>query len=90
MPRKPHIDGGLDREAFDKARGLFTKRAGFMPDTAVHALAAEVITRLERRGSAVTEQLPPDADIEALCDALVSARDEAAAERKHPTPPMSS
>jgi MerR family transcriptional regulator, light-induced transcriptional regulator len=80
MPRKPHIDGGLDREAFDKARGLFTKRAGLMPDTAVHALAAEVITRLERKGNTVAEQLPPDADIEALCDALVSPRDEAAAE----------
>ncbi|MFY8145887.1 MAG: cobalamin B12-binding domain-containing protein, partial [Rhodobacter sp.] len=80
MPRKPHGDGGLDREAFDKARGLFTKRAGFMPDTAVHALAAEVITRLERRGSAVAERLPPDADIDALCDALVCPREEAAAD----------
>jgi len=80
MPRKPQGDGGLDREAFDKARGLFTKRAGFMPDTAVHALAAEVITRLERRGSAAVERLPPDADIEALCDALVSPREEAAAD----------
>ena len=80
MPRKPHGDGGLDREAFDKARGLFTKRAGFMPDTAVHALAAEVITRLERRGSAAGERLPPDADIDALCDALVSPREEAAAD----------
>ena len=55
MPRKPHSDGGLDREAFDKARGLFTKRAGLMPDTAVHALAAEVITRLERKGTTVAE-----------------------------------
>ena len=80
MPRKPQGDGGLDREAFDKARGLFTKRAGFMPDTAVHALAAEVITRLERRGSAAVERLPPDADIDALCDALVSSREEAAAD----------
>lgn len=80
MPRKPQGDGGLDREAFDKARGLFTKRAGFMPDTAVHALAAEVITRLERRGSAAGERLPPDADIDALCDALVSPREEAAAD----------
>lgn len=80
MPRKPHGDGGLDREAFDKARGLFTKRAGFMPDTAVHALAAEVITRLERRGSAAAERLPPEADIDALCDALVSPREEAAAD----------
>lgn len=80
MPQKPHADGGLDREAFDKARGLFTKRGGVMPDTAVHALAAEVITRLERRGPAAAERVPPDAEVDALCDALVSTRDEAAAE----------
>jgi methanogenic corrinoid protein MtbC1 len=80
MLRKPHTDGGLDREAFDKARGLFTKRAGVMPDTAVHALAAEVITRLERKGPAAAERAPPEADIDALCDALVSPRDDAAAE----------
>jgi methanogenic corrinoid protein MtbC1 len=78
MAPKPDTDGGLDREAFDKARGLFTKRAGLMPDTAVHALAAEVITRLERKGS--VERLPPEADVEALCDALISPREEAAAE----------
>ncbi len=80
MSAKPHINGGLDREAFEKARGLFIRREGVLPETAVHALAAEVITRLERRGSAVQEALPPDADIEALCDALVSPDDERAAD----------
>ncbi len=59
---------------------MFTKRDGVLPETAVHALAAEVITRLERRGGTAAEQAPPDADIEALCDALVSPYDEAAAD----------
>ncbi len=80
MFEKPRNDRGLDLEAFEKARGLFSKRPGVLADTAVHALAAEVITRLERRGLATAEMLPPDADIEALCDALVSPQDEAAAD----------
>jgi len=80
MHRKLQAAGGLDTEAFEKARGLFTQRPNRMPDTAVHALAAEVITRLERRGSTAAESLPPDVEIDALCDALVSPREEAAAE----------
>ena len=80
MTRLQHGADGLDIEAFEKARGLFTRRAGSLPDTAVHALAAEVITRLERRGAASTEALPPDADIESLCDALVSPHEEAPAD----------
>ena len=80
MSRKPHAVGGLDQEAFEKARGLFSKRAGVLPDTAVHALAAEVITRLERRGAVTPELLPPDEEIDALCDALVSPREDAGAE----------
>ncbi len=80
MSGKPHLNGGLDREAFEKARGLFSRRAGVLPETAVHALAAEVITRLERRGVAASEPSPPEAEIEALCDALVSVDDEAAAD----------
>jgi MerR family transcriptional regulator, light-induced transcriptional regulator len=80
MAQQLHVNGGLDREAFEKARGLFTKRDGVLPETAVHALAAEVITRLERRGGTAAEQAPPDADIDELCDALVSPYDEAAAD----------
>jgi MerR family transcriptional regulator, light-induced transcriptional regulator len=80
MSRKPHDAGGLDLEAFEKARGLFTRGAGVLPDTAVHALAAEVITRLERRGASGPERLPPQSEIEALCDALVSPREDAAAD----------
>ena len=80
MSRKPHDAGGLDREAFEKARGLFSRRDGALIDPAVHALAAEVITRLERRGSAHAETPPPATEIGALCDALVSPRDDAAAD----------
>ena len=80
MARKADGNGSLDLEAFQKARVLFDRRAGVLPETAVHALAAEVIARLERRGLADHEALPPDAQIEALCDALLSPRDEAAAE----------
>ena len=80
MSGKPHLNGGLDREAFEKARGLFSRRAGVLPETAVHALAAEVITRLERRGVAASEPNPPEAEVEMLCDALVSVDDEAAAD----------
>lgn len=80
MSQQLHSNGGLDREAFEKARGLFTRREGVLPQTAVHALAAEVITRLERRGTTATETAPPDADIDALCDALVSPDDERSAD----------
>jgi methanogenic corrinoid protein MtbC1 len=80
MSRKPDVDGGLDREAFERARELFTMRTGALPDTAVHALAAEVITRLERRSANLPDAPPPEADIDALCDALVSPRDDAAAD----------
>ncbi len=80
MSRRLEEAGGLDLEAFEKARGLFDRRAGALPETAVHALAAEVIARLERRGATSPESLPPSADIEDLCDALLSPREEAAAE----------
>lgn len=80
MSRKPDGNGSLDLEAFARARVLFDQRAGLLPQTAVHALAAEVISRLERRGLAGQEALPPPSQLDELCDALLSPRDEAAAE----------
>jgi methanogenic corrinoid protein MtbC1 len=80
MPTKPVQAALLDREAFEKARGIFVPRETHMPTPAVHALAAEVIARLERRHGPHVEAVVPQATIEALCDALVSDRDDAAAE----------
>lgn len=70
----------LDHEAFHRARGVFRLRDNPLPDTAVHALAAEVVARLERRAPIAADPSPHAEDIEALCDALVSPREEAAAE----------
>ncbi len=80
MSRQPDDQGSLDRAAVEKARRLFSYATGAMPDIAVHALAAEVITRLERRGAGSTEPPPRDVDVEALCDALVSPVEDAAAD----------
>ncbi len=80
MQRPPSRADVLDQEAFHRARGVFRLRDNPLPDTAVHALAAEVVARLERRAPVVVDPAPHAEDIEALCDALVSPREEAAAE----------
>lgn len=80
MSRKPHHDGGLDADAFEKARGLFSRNRGKLPEPAVHALAAEVISRLERRIGTSAAVLLPEAALDALCDALVSDDERQAAD----------
>jgi methanogenic corrinoid protein MtbC1 len=80
MQRPPSRADALDQEAFHRARGVFRLRDNPLPDTAVHALAAEVVARLERRGPVELDPAPHAEDIDALCDALVSQREEAAAE----------
>lgn len=80
MNRETKIADGLDRHAFDRARGVFRLRVNRLPDTAVHALAAEVMARLERRAPMQPESLPHRDDIAALCDALLSPDEERGAE----------
>lgn len=80
MPSRLQIAGGIDREALEKARGVFRLRENRLPDNAVHALAAEVMARLERRASVSDEVAPRDSEIGALCDALLAVREDAAAE----------
>jgi MerR family transcriptional regulator, light-induced transcriptional regulator len=80
MQRPSSRADGLDHEAFHRARGVFRLRDNPLPDTAVHALAAEVVARLERRSTVAVDPSPHAEDIDALCDALVSLREEAAAE----------
>jgi len=72
MQRPSSRADGLDHEAFHRARGVFRLRDNPLPDTAVHALAAEVVARLERRSTVAVDPSPRDA--------LVSLREEAAAE----------
>jgi len=80
MQRPSHRADAIDHEAFHRARGVFRLRDNPLPDTAVHALAAEVVARLERRSPVEIDPAPHAEDIDALCDALVSVREEAAAE----------
>lgn len=80
MRRLPPRAESLDHEAFNRAKGVFRLRDNPLPDTAVHALAAEVVARLERRSPVDVDPTPHAEDIDALCDALVSLREEAAAE----------
>lgn len=80
MQRPPSSADVLDQDAFRQARGVFRLRDNPLPDTAVHALAAEVVARLERRSPGTIDVTVHAEDIEALCDALVSPREDAAAE----------
>lgn len=67
----------IDREAFGQAKNLFKQREGELSEQALRTLAHEVITRL--RGHldhpSLIESPPCDAEIEALCAALMSEDD---------------
>jgi methanogenic corrinoid protein MtbC1 len=79
MKRSSHGSVGLDRDAFLQAREVFRLRE-HLPGTALHALAAEVMARLERRAPRPSEALPHHDDIEALCDALLAPEEDLAAD----------
>jgi methanogenic corrinoid protein MtbC1 len=80
MGRSTKSAEGLDRSAFDQARGVFRRRENRLPETAVHALAAEVMARLERRAPTAAEALPTRLHVSALCDALLAPQEERAAD----------
>jgi MerR family transcriptional regulator, light-induced transcriptional regulator len=88
MSKKPHSAPGLDAAAFQRGKSVFAAREFPMSNDAVHALAAEVITRLSHRHAAVPQRAPSDgrvhadpridARIDALCRALLALDDQAA------------
>jgi MerR family transcriptional regulator, light-induced transcriptional regulator len=64
-----------------RARMVLERRGSDLPEVALKALAREVILRIAKKPVAVAERAGPSADaaaINTLCDALVSADDQAA------------
>jgi MerR family transcriptional regulator, light-induced transcriptional regulator len=64
-----------------RARMVLERRGSDLPEVALKALAREVILRIAKKPVAVAERAGPRADaaaINTLCDALVSADDQAA------------
>jgi methanogenic corrinoid protein MtbC1 len=71
----------LDSDAFHKAWKVFNPQALRRHDQATHALAIEVIARLEqsrRVGQATASRHPRPDELDALCDALLRTDEEAA------------
>lgn len=73
--------GGLDRQAFEKAKTAVTTQQEGLREDSVRLLADEVIRRLEQRAAArrALAEIPDSDAIERLCAALLSGDDEAGA-----------
>lgn len=73
--------GGLDRQAFERARTVVTTQQEGLHAESVRLLADEVIRRLERRAAArrAFQAMPDSAAIDDLCGALLSRDEEAGA-----------
>ncbi|EEW25719.1 cobalamin B12-binding domain-containing protein [Rhodobacter ferrooxidans] len=74
---------GLDRTALDRANDLFRSGRATLPQEAVHALAQEVIARLDQRNKETlrVEGPVPQAEIDALCVDLLAADENVATDR---------
>lgn len=75
-------DRRLDSDAFSRARNLWMPHPEVMPQEALRDLAREVIARLGRHldHAPLAEATPSEAEIEALCDALVAPADDLSAD----------
>ncbi|MDT8856712.1 cobalamin-dependent protein [Paracoccaceae bacterium Fryx2] len=81
MRERSERSGEMDQRAYQRARQVFQPPPKASHEQAVQALALEVIARLERHSSTPSDGAQPStADIEALCDALLSPDDALATE----------
>ena len=80
MARSPLNATAFDRAEYEKADQQFRLVSEKLPRQAVTSLAREVVNRLAFRMPRVgaKEELPSEAEIDALCDMLLSSDDTAA------------
>ena len=80
MAKTPLNDGAFDRAEYEKAEEQFRLVEKELPEQAVIAVAREVVRRLAFRmpRSAQISSFPTSAEIERLCDALLSHDNDAA------------